>query len=281
MKPETDKSTPVPTRPLFDNLAQIAARLQNASHVFLFLDFDGTLAPIVNDPSDAFMPAKTALSLVRLGQKTHISIAVISGRSLEDLEERVGVPGITYAGDHGFAIRGQGLNFVERIAAERRRALKSLCDRLQVALQGIPGVLLEEKAFTATVHYRLVPGEFHERILSIVKDAVDNAEGLFRLTHGLFALELRPHVDWNKGNAARWIMGLSGYPDSLALYIGDDTSDEDALIALDSGITVKVGPGVETAAKYSLENQGRVGEFLAWLVRLDLKGPGDAGEIRG
>jgi trehalose-phosphatase len=275
MKPETDKSTPQPTRPLFDNLSQVEARLRNASHLFLFLDFDGTLAPIVNDPADAFMPAKTALSLVRLAQKPNISIAVISGRSLEDLEERVSVPGITYAGDHGFAIRGQGLNFVERIAAERRRALKSLCDRLQVALQGIPGVLLEEKGFTATVHYRLVPGEFHERVLHIVKEAVDNAEGLFRLTHGLFALELRPHVDWNKGNAARWIMGLSGYPDSLPIYIGDDTTDEDAFTALDSGITIRVGPGVQTNARYSLEHQGRVAEFLAWLVHLDLKGPGD------
>ena len=283
MKPQTEKSVPEDSaihkaRPLLENLDEVAAQLRGASHIFLFLDFDGTLAPIVDDPADAFMPAKTALSLIRLSEKPNISIAIISGRALEDLEDRIGLTGLTYAGDHGFAIRGQGLNFVERIAAERRRALRLLAVKLEDALRGIPGARMEEKGFTASIHYRQVPEEHHERLAAIVRDAVESSGDLFRLTQGLMVLEIRPRVEWNKGNAARWIMNLSGHSDALPLYIGDDTTDEDAFAALPNGITVKVGSDTETSAKYRLERQGMVAEFLTWLVQLDRTRPDQGGD---
>jgi trehalose-phosphatase len=274
MKPQPEQSEPVDSavhkaRPLLDNLGEVATQLQGASHIFLFLDFDGTLAPIVDDPADAFMPAKTALSLIRLAEKPYVSIAIISGRALEDLEDRIGLTGLTYAGDHGFAIRGQGLNFVERIAAERRRALRQLSAKLEEALRVIPGARLEEKGFTASVHYRQVAEEYHEQLLNIVRDTVDSAGDLFRISQGLCVQEIRPRVEWNKGNATRWIMNLSGHSDALPLYIGDDTTDEDAFAALPNGITIKVGPDTQTLAKYRLESQGMVADFLTWLVHLD------------
>jgi trehalose-phosphatase len=76
-------------------------------------------------------------------------------------------------------------------------------------------------------------------------------------------------VDWNKGTAARWIMGTSERPHSLPVYLGDDASDEDAFSALSAGITVRVGRAAETSAHYHLEYQESVREFLIWLAELD------------
>lgn len=271
MKPQTDELKPADNavqkaQPLFDHLAEVTAELNAAPHIFLFVDFDGTLAPIVEEPTEAFMPARAALSLIRLTERPYVSVAVVSGRSLEDLEERVGLRNVIYAGDHGFAIRGEGLSFIERIAAERKRALSMLMSRLEPLLRTVTGARLEEKGFTASIHYRQVPEEQHEQLFNLVRDAVETSGDLFRITQGLRVLEIRPRVEWNKGTAARWIMNLSGKPNALPIYIGDDATDEDAFAALASGITIRVGPYADTLARYRLESQRMVGEFLSWLA---------------
>jgi trehalose 6-phosphate phosphatase len=255
-------------RPLFDHLSDIGPTLSAASRIFLFLDFDGTLAPIVEVPEAASMSPDIRQLLIRLSRKWRFSVGIISGRSLADLQDRVALPGLTYAGDHGFAIHGPGLNFVEPAAAERRGILHKLSREVESRLSHIEGVRVEHKALTASVHYRQARAGELEQIRAIVTETVGKAGDLFRITRGLKVLEIRPRVNWDKGKAARWILEGSGHPEALPVYIGDDVTDEDAFRALSTGITVRIGRHAETLAKYRLDSQKGVSGFLTWLAAL-------------
>jgi trehalose 6-phosphate phosphatase len=254
---------------LFDHLSDVAPLLGAASRVFLFLDFDGTLAPIVEDPDAASIPPKTKEQLASLAQRPRFPIAIISGRALSDLRQRVGLQGLFYAGNHGLEIAGPGLTFVQPAALERVPALQELSRSLERKLWDLPGTHVDNKGLTATVHYRKARHADREDIRRIVRESIAAAGDLFRISEGLEAFELRPRVNWNKGAAAQWILESSRSGDALPVYLGDHTTDEDAFSALTAGITVRIGRTAETSAQYQLEYQEAVGEFLAWVAELD------------
>jgi trehalose 6-phosphate phosphatase len=254
------------TLPLLDHLPNLAARVGAAGHLFLFLDFDGTLAPIVEDPGMAQMPAGTRDALRTLAGKENLSVGIISGRALRDVQERVGLKDIIYAGNHGLEISGPGLNLVNPTAVMQVEPLRDLAQDLRNRLLHIPGVLVENKILTASVHFRRAPAGSLEEIRRTVEAAVDSTGELFCVTPGLEVLEIKPRVNWNKGSAVRWIEeGLARGP-ALTVFVGDDITDEDAFAALPDGITVRVGPHGRTSAKYHLETQESVPELLLWLA---------------
>jgi trehalose 6-phosphate phosphatase len=279
-------STPSMALPLFDHLSDIASIVRIADRVFLFLDFDGTLAPIVEDPGAAAMSPRTREQLINLTQKTKFTVAVISGRSLSDLQRRVGLAGVTYGGNHGLEISGPGLSFIEPVAAGRTRALQRLSGSLEIRLRPIPGIVVENKGLTASVHYRRAREEDLAGVRRMVADgmvaeAIASGKDYFQVVQGLEVLEIRPRVAWDKGTAAQWILRSSGSPDALPVCIGDDATDEDAFSALAAGITVRVGRTDETSAHYQLEYQEAVPEFLAWLAELDDNRSGRHSASRG
>ena len=124
---------------------------------------------------------------------------------------------------------------------------------------------MEDKEFSASVHYRQAREQDRPHVSDIVRDTVAHVADLFRVNHGLEVFEIRPKVKWNKGSAAKFIITLSGFPDALPIYLGDDVTDEDAFLALDEGITVRIGRSSGTAARFHLEDQQSVDEFLKWL----------------
>jgi trehalose 6-phosphate phosphatase len=254
------------TEPLLDYLPDLAARLGAAGHVFLFVDFDGTLAPIVEDPDMAQMPAGTRRVLSTLATKENLSLGIISGRSLPDLQQRVGLKNIIYAGNHGLEISGPGLNLVNPTAAMQVEPLRELAQDLRNRLLHIPGVLVENKILTASVHFRRAPANCREAIRRTVEAAVDSTGKLFCVTPGLEVLEIKPRVNWNKGSAVRWIEEKLDRGTSLTVFVGDDITDEDAFAALPDGITVRVGPHGKTSARYHLETQESVPELLLWFA---------------
>jgi trehalose 6-phosphate phosphatase len=262
-------ATKAMTLPLFEHLSEVAEPIAAARRVFLFLDFDGTLAPIVNDPSAAVMPQATSQALAAVARSSRFEIAIVSGRSISDLEKRVGLPDIIYAGDFGFAIRGPGLSFVEPAAAARTEVMDKLVRLLESRLLPIPGALVENKGLTASIHFRAARESDRQQIYQIAAKTVAASGDLFRLFQGLSALDIRPWVHWNKGTAAQWILATTGNPFALPIYVGDDVSDEDAFSALQSGITVRVGRTGDTAAQYRLDDPAEVGRFLIWLSELD------------
>ncbi len=253
------------TQPLFDHLPLIASALRAASQILLFLDFDGTLAPIVDDPGLACMPAATRQALARLASDPRFSLAIISGRALSDLRLRVDLENLIYAGNHGLEISGPGLEFIEPTAAQHLDTLAELSRHLRARLNHIPGVEVENKTLSASVHFRRAPAGRLPEIRQAVQDAVIFDAIPFHVTEGRKVLEIRPRVGWDKGMAVRWIQQASPHPHALAIYIGDDSTDEDAFLALPQGITVSVGPARETSAQYFLERQELVPQFLLWL----------------
>jgi len=259
-------------QPLFDRLSNIESQLRASRGVLLFLDFDGTLAPIVDIPDQAVLRPETRVLLRRLSENAPCSVIIVSGRALVDIRERVGLANLTYAGNHGLEILGEGLRFVEPNAVRRIKILGELSRRLGERLRHIPGLEIENKVLTTSVHFRNVERSSLEEIRKTIDAEVGFSNAIFRVARGLQVLEIRPRVDWDKGAAVRWIQEMKGTANTLSFYVGDDSTDEDAFAALPKGITIRVGHAKGTAAQYYLEGQSAVVDFLAWLVKAS--GPG-------
>ena len=230
----------------------------------LFLDYDGTLTPIVERPEDAVLAEETRAVLRRLAGRH--AVAVVSGRDLEDVRARVAVEGITYAGCHGFEIAGPRGSRVHGAAAAAAPQLAAAADQVAHDIRGLPGVQLERKRFTLAVHYRRA----RDADVPAVRDAVARAQArhpALRVTSGKKVFELQPDVDWDKGRAVLWLIETLKLQEAMPVYIGDDVTDEDAFRALAGrgvGIAVQEVPRA-TAARYVLRDPAAVRGLLAAL----------------
>jgi len=247
-------------------IAEVEDRIQSITSVSLFLDFDGTLVPIVTDLEEPRLDPDVLETLRLLASQEFLTTTMISGRAVEDLYGRIRLQNLIYAGNHGLEIFGRDLRFVEPLAWSRREQMKTLFDELAGQLRAIRGVLPEYKGLTASVHYRLAADADVAEIQAIVYAAVARHGGLFRVSPGRRVLEIVPRTDWHKGAAVRWINShLAGTP-MLSIYLGDDTSDEDAFSVLPDAVTIKVGLAGPTCARYRLPDPAAVHEFLLWLA---------------
>src|ERR1700678_2989034 len=123
---------------LFDCLEAIRPRIVHAGRIVLLLDFDGTLAPIVDSPVEAALPETTRRILSKMVESRRFLLALISGRRAVDLQHRARVPNVVYAGNHGLEIRGGGVDFTDPIALEQRPALRVLLSAVNEELQAVP-----------------------------------------------------------------------------------------------------------------------------------------------
>jgi trehalose 6-phosphate phosphatase len=254
------------SRWLFDATREVAEKVAQAPHLLLCLDFDGTLTPIVEDPATAYLSPQMQRVLRSLAGDERVSLAIISGRERADLQARVGIPGLIYAGNHGLEISGNGFIFVDPTAAACYMAIKELAVDLGEALEHIPGAFVEDKGLTLSVHYRQVAAADCEEVVRIVHAALANKKGAFLLTMGDLVHEIRPRVTGNKGTAVGWIQEQLRKPDALVIYVGDDATDENAFAAVPEGIAIKVGDSSETAAHFHLQGPGEVRRFLEWVA---------------
>jgi trehalose-phosphatase len=253
---------------LFDSLSEIAERVIQARHLLLCAGFDGTLTPLRKDPDQVSVPVLMQRVLSALASSPRISLAILSGRERTDLQTRVGIPGLVYAGNHGLEISGPGFVFLEPSALERTELVKGFAADLRSNLKSISGVIVEDKGLTITVHYRQVAEAESEEVRRIVHAALASSSHPFLLTSSEKTYEIRPRVYWNKGNAVAWIKERIQRPDALLFYLGDDATDEDAFAVLPDSITIKVGEATETAAKYYVPDVQGVLQFLEWLENL-------------
>lgn len=192
-----------------------------------FLDYDGTLTPIVDQPQDALIADEMRAAVERLSKK--FSVAIVSGRIRREVEELVGIKGLIYAGSHGFDISGPGISLIEPRAQEALTLIGQVTRQLPAELRSLEGVLIEEKKFSVAVHYRLAD----EKSLPFIRECVEKiirSNNSLRLMSGKKVFELLPAIDWDKGRAVRWIVQALGisWKENSVIYIGDDTTDEDA-----------------------------------------------------
>jgi trehalose 6-phosphate phosphatase len=194
-----------------------------------------------------------------------VTVTVVSGRSAADLRGRADLAHVIVAGNHGLEIAGPGFEHVDPAVAEAAPAVGNLAAALSRALDGIPGVFVEDKRLSVSVHYRHVAPDQQEAVRSAVHGVLSHSSHPFVLTVGRLVYDLRPRLYWDKGALVKWVAGHVGQPDAAVVFVGGDPTDEEAFHALPDGVTVRVGTGPETAARYHLDGPDGVRKFLAWL----------------
>ena len=233
----------------------------------LFLDFDGTLAPIVERPGDA-QPLDGVTELVEAISE-RIPVAVISGRGLEDVAARLGADGVVYAGSHGMEIRDrQGM----RHESEKLKSLLPEIDALETGLREQfskhSEIEVERKRFGVAVHFRRAP-KLREDVEQILEHLVETHHH-FTVGTGKMVRELQPNLGLNKGTALRFIWNVVDEEQRRRpIFIGDDVTDEDAFEMIeDRGIGILVGEHDRpTAARLRLDDPGEVRAFLRRLAK--------------
>jgi alpha,alpha-trehalase len=243
-------------------------------HLAVLLDMDGTLAPIVDDPDAATVPAETREVVEQL-TRTCV-VAIISGRDLRDLRARVEVTGLWYAGSHGFELEGpDGEHHEQPEVGELLPALDDAEQQLHDDLEDVPDVMVERKRFAVAVHTRGADERTARRAVDVVERVRGSVDGL-RVTGGRAVTELRPDIDWDKGTAVRWLLDRLAEGDGdevVPIYAGDDLTDEDALAAIQHdglGVVVRNDEHGDrtTAAHVAVDGPDELRELLARLARL-------------
>ena len=239
----------------------------------VFYDFDGTLSEIVEDPDSARLVDGAADALTSLSAAC--PVAILSGRDLADVRQRVGLPGLWYAGSHGFELTGpDGTHHQNSEAAASIPVLAGAAADLADQLGHIPGVVVEHKRFGVAVHYRNAARDRVGEVAAAVRTAGQRTA--LRVTTGREVIELRPNIDWDKGKTLHWVLDYIRDNEAagplLPIYLGDDITDEDAFDAVDDdGIAILVRHSDDgdraTAARYALDDPDRVREFTERLAR--------------
>ncbi|MEF2553589.1 trehalose-phosphatase [Aurantimonas sp. A2-1-M11] len=255
----------IPT--VWDRQQDLEARI-GGRRLAVFLDYDGTLTPIVEDFSKADICGEMVEAIGQLAAR--VPTAIVSGRDLSDVRGRVGLEQVFYAGSHGFDIAGPGdLHERPEQAGQFLSPIEAAGNDLEDAIRGIGGAQIERKTFSIAVHVRKVAETDFETVERAV-DAVVGRQPKLRKSRGKKVFEIQPRAEWDKGNAVEWLLDNTrlGEGDALALYIGDDLTDEDAFAALSGrGIAIVVrGADRITTADYALDDAQDVRRFLGWLA---------------
>jgi trehalose 6-phosphate phosphatase len=235
---------------------------EHSGRLGVFLDYDGTLTPIVSHSQDAWLTDSMRETLRELAGS--VPVAVLSGRDLHDVQRRVDIDGIVYAGSHGFDIAGAG-GLRRQLGVAYLSVLDKAEKELREALDEILDAQSERKHFSVAAHYRNVNESDAFRVEQAV-DAVAARHPELRRIDGKKVYELLPDIEWDKGKAMMWLLEALGLEceNVRPIYIGDDTTDEDAFRALQKrGVGILVSDESQpTSATYSLRNPSEVERFL-------------------
>lgn len=244
--------------------------LDGGDGLLLGLDFDGTLSPIVDDPSASTLTPEARVVLEAFASEPSVAPVIVSGRGRDDLRSRVDVDGIAYAGNHGLELADGDIETVHPEAARKRPTIARICDELDDRLADVSGCVVENKGITATVHFRRVSADAVTGVVSTVDDVVSDVEGM-HVTTGKQIREIRPSVDWDKGRVMERLSRT--VPDGWrTVYVGDDRTDEDAFRAIQpDGVGIRVVDAADenhtttTAARYRTRDHETVPHLLAWI----------------
>ena len=241
----------------------------------IFLDYDGVLTPIVDRPEDAVMSERMRATVRDLAARC--PVCVVSGRDRRVVQQLMGVDDLVVAGSHGFDIWSPRQGTIAHDAATgHEQLIATVTERLRSDVRSIRGVTVEPKHASVAVHFRLTAPEDHDRVASVVRALLAEYSDQLKVTPGKMVYELQPKIDWDKGKAVVYLLGVLGLDtdDVVALYLGDDITDEDAFRALGGrGIGIIVGHPDDaevadrpTAADFALSSTDEVERFLTTLA---------------
>ncbi len=245
----------------------------------VFLDYDGTLTPIVDRPEDAIISDSMREAVRGLAERC--TVCVVSGRDRKVVQELMGLDNLIVAGSHGFDIWTPDEGTIEH---ESGGGYEELIEEVKVRLDEeigpFQGASVEPKKASVAVHYRLVSEEARPKIEQIVENLLAERSDGLKVTPGKMVYEVQPKIEWDKGRAVLYLLETLGLDrdDVVPVYLGDDVTDEHAFEALagtsPAGVGIFVGladdpetAGRTTAASYLLSTMGEVERFLGTLAR--------------
>lgn len=244
-------------------------------HICLFIDYDGTLTPIVKYPHKAFISKGMRVLLRNLSIKPSCSITIISGRAISDIKRMVGLRRIIYVGNHGLEIEGPTIRFKSPIPSQLISIIRNLKEELTNKLSKIKGIFVEDKDVTLSIHYRLATRSDSLLAKKIIKEVISPflARNKIKVGFGKKVVEIKPKVAWNKGKAVSWLLEkqryILGEQPITPIYLGDDVTDEYAFSMLkNKGLTIYIGKPKRSQAKYYLKNTQEVFGFLKKILCL-------------
>ncbi len=251
----------------------------------VFLDYDGVLTPIVDHPEDALISDRMRDTVRALAMRCQV--CVVTGRDRLDVQRLMGVDDLVVAGSHGFDIWSPAAGEIHHDAVSGfEDVIGEVTDRLRTETGSIPGVVIEPKKASVAVHYRLVDPDRRQRIATVVETLLAEHPDRLKMTPGKMVYELQPQIDWHKGKAVLHLLrdlGLDS-PDVVAIYLGDDITDEDAFRALagrgGAGIFVGTADDPEvgdrnTSADFILSSPEEVAQLLSTLAVAEGRPPDD------
>lgn len=248
--------------------------LKIKQRIFLFLDFDGTLSPLVKTPQSARIDPKIKGILRALSRKKSVVLGVISGRSLTDVRKRAGFSRILYAGNHGLEVYFQGKRQLvkKKACLPGSKILRSVKKTLKAGFQDINGVVFEDKGVSLAVHYRKVQSRLQGRVKAVFQEAagpfLKNKQ--FTVTAGKKVLEVRPNFAYGKADAVAFFeRKLNKKKGEPTVFIGDDITDEDVFKSLGrADIGIRVGKSRKSQAGYFVKNINEVRVLLKKILEL-------------
>lgn len=250
-----------------DVLAAIQARPQH-SRLVVLSDFDGTLASFDVDPAAPRLSIETRRALATLAARPNVTVGLVSGRRVDDLEQRTQLPPHVYlAGLHGLEIRHGAAAWRHPDLGESHELADQVATAIGEAVGHVPGVKLEHKGVSITVHVRAVDERLRQDVLRTAMEAARSwlASGALKSLDASEAVELLPNIPWTKGDAVRWIVkDIERHANESAwcVFFGDDVTDEDAFRAIERGLTVVVGQR-PSRARLRLNSPSDVAAVLA------------------
>lgn len=267
-----------PPRPALESWSEIARQIRGAARVALLSDFDGSLAAIRLNPERVRLSRVTRRTLRRLAA-AGVLTGIISGRALRDVQRRVGLPALWYAGSHGLALAAPGRARQYLATPAQRRRGRELAALLQGLRGGRRGIQVERKDGSLAVHYRraaLADRVWLHRTLACTLAARDGSRPALELRPGLCVWEVMPRAPHSKWTAIQRILRQAGFaPGGLLIYMGDDVADEDVFRRMrrqprQAGqfLPVLVGAARPSGARYRLRNVGEAREFLRRLAEV-------------
>ncbi|XP_020806419.1 uncharacterized protein LOC110182675 isoform X1 [Drosophila serrata] len=272
---ELEKMPEKQVAPVINNLEEfqqnLPGYLNTSNKVAVLLDYDGTLAPIADNPSKTKMPVELEAILRKIAKHPEVFLAVISGRGLKDVQKQVNIEGITYAGNHGLEIEyPDGSRHDYELPTEIQKNYTNMVKELKEKVEK-NGAWVEDKRVSLTYHYRDTPVELKDE-QKVLAAEICKKYG-FRPNQAHEAIEAKPPVNWNKGEAALYILkqkfGENWAQEVSVVFAGDDTTDEDAmrvLRGLGRSFRIASDAQIQTFADFRLPKQAVMTDLLKWIA---------------
>jgi len=258
--------------PILGTLDTLEHQINKFNRFFICLDYDGTLTPIISHPDEAVLSGNMKTILDDISNIGNTYVTIVTGRSYTDIRQRVMLDNIYYAANHGFEIHGPDISrtFTD---SQWQMKLQEMCSVLNTNLNRYKGVWIEPKGLTASVHFRQADENELDNIEESFFEVLKNYENYF-ISKGKKVFEIRNTSEWNKGKAVsflgRYLFGDAWEKTVFTMYIGDDTTDEDAFRLIKkfgTGIKVTGKEFNNTHARYFLRTVSQVEDFLSWFLK--------------